>query len=170
MTEVLVAFDEPIRNESGTYHARVVGRLAEDAMWEGWFEFEDMSDPGAKLLVSPVESRHREREQLEYWATGLTPVYAEGALHRAQRPITVRTRIVREAPLRRPPVLNPFAVGARSLAILEQELSALGRVRLLNIISAYELNPTSERIDWMTDAQLGRFIAVSVEAQLLQRR
>ena len=36
------------------------------------------------------------------------------------------------------PVLDPFEVGGRNLDVLRQELSALNRPRLLNIISAYE--------------------------------
>ena len=39
MSEILRSFDEPILDNSGEYHARVVGRLADDGMWEGWLEF-----------------------------------------------------------------------------------------------------------------------------------
>ena len=38
VAEVLREFGEPIAHPSGAYHARVVGRLAEDGMWEGWLE------------------------------------------------------------------------------------------------------------------------------------
>lgn len=185
MAEVLLALDFPAIDDSGTYRPRVVGRRAEDGMWEGWLEFEP-ADGAGDTLVGPVESRQPEREHLAYWATGLTPVYIEGALRRARRPVTIRTRPVEEpvsdAPAPRPvvlpsprvfrreAVLDPFEVARQSgLELLTQELRALNRPRLLNIIGEFDLNPGGEDIAWMTDAQLVRFIAVAVEAQLFGR-
>lgn len=183
MAEVLVAFDDSVRDELGEYHARAVGRLAEDNMWEGWIEFVPV-DGSSEVLVSGVESRQPEKEHLVYWATGLTPVFLEGALHRARTPLTVHVRTVEvpvsELPARdvtvarvMPPgpeaVLDPFDIGSRNLDQLRQELSALNRPRLLNIIAAYDLNPARTDIDWMSDAQLVHFIVVAVEAQLTQR-
>ena len=183
MAQVLRSFDDPIADQLGTYHARVVGRHAEDGMWEGWLEFEPIHGEG-ETVVGPVESRQPEREHLVYWAGGLTPVFVEGALHRAQHPLVVRTRVIEQpasdhpAPrmVAGPPrevkpeaVLDPFEIGGRNLDILAQELRALNRPRLLNIIAAYDLNPSHQDIAWMTDAQLVRFIVVAVEAQLVQR-
>ena len=91
---LLRSFDEPIRDDSGEYHARVVGRLADDGMWEGWLEFVAVDGRKADALVSPVESRQAALEHLAYWASGLTVVYAEGSLMRARRPTTVRTRAI----------------------------------------------------------------------------
>lgn len=184
MAEVLLSFDYPVADDLGTYHARVVGRLADDAMWEGWLEFTPAGANGQDVLVGRVESRQPEREHLVYWATGLTPVYVEGALARARRPLVVRTRVV-ELPASDEPapravaarpreakpeaVLDPFEAGGRSLDVLAQELRALNRPRLTNIIAAYDLNPGGEDLSWMTDAQLARFIVVATEAQLAQR-
>ena len=67
------------------------------------------------------------------------------------------------------PVLDPFDIGARNLDVLRQELTALNRPRLLNIIAAFDLNPAGEDIEWMTTAQLVHFIVVAVDAQLPQR-
>jgi hypothetical protein len=185
MAEVLLSFDAPVADDSGTYHARVVGRRADDGMWEGWLEFDPL-DREDETLVGPVESRQPEREHLTYWASGLTPVYLEGALDRARRPVVIRTRVVEEpvsdapaqpvvVPVRpravRPEaVLDPFQIASQSgLGVLEQELHALNRPRLLNIIADYDLNPGGEDIEWMTDGQLVRFIVVAVEAQMLNR-
>jgi hypothetical protein len=183
MAETLRSFDDPVKDEHGVYHARVVGRYAEDKRWEGWLEFEPISGKG-ETIVGPVESRQPEREHLAYWAGGLTPVYVEGALHRARHPLVVHTRVMedpasdhpaprmRTRPMRNTKpeaVLDPFEIGRRSLDILDQELRALNRPRLLNIIAAYDLNPANEDLAWMTDAQLVRFIVVAVEAQLVQR-
>ena len=175
MAEVLRSFDEQIRHTTGAYHARVVGRYAEDKMWEGWLEF--VPADGGKVVVSAVESRQPERNHLEYWAQGLTPVYAEGSLERALHPITVRSRAVElpasDAPARRlvrvpytgpRPILDPFEVGERSLDILAQELRALGRARLLHIIAGYNLGSPDAPL--MTDEELVAFIVTRVEARL----
>lgn len=183
MAEVLVAFETPVRDESGEYQARAVGRHADDGMWEGWLEFLPMD--GGEPLVGGVESRQPERDHLAYWALGLTPVFLEGALKRARRPVTVRVRAVElpysDAPARRDvtvsrvmppgpePVLDPFEVGGRNLDVLRQELGALNRPRLVNIIAAYNLNPGGEDLSWMSDHQLAHFIVVAVDTQLAQR-
>jgi len=182
MAEVLRSFDEPIRARGLAYRARVVGRLAEDGMWEGWLEF--IPESGSGAAISAVESRQPERAHLAYWATGLSAVYAEGALERALNPITVRTQVV-EAPvsdgpaprvvISRPPVrgpepiLDPFEVGSRSLDILAQELLALHRPRLMNIIVAYDLNPAGEDLNTLTEAQLVQFIVTVVATRQPQR-
>lgn len=184
MSEVLRSFTEPIRDDSGEYHARVVGRPATDGMWEGWFEFVPLGGQRSETLISSVESRQPKREHLMYWATGLSPVYAEGALRRARQPVTVRARAIEVPASEEPaprivtlpprvvgpePVLDPFDVGSKSLDTLARELGALGRARLLNIIAAYDLNTRGEDLQAMSDAQLITFIVVSVEAALLLR-
>ena len=126
-----------------------------------------------------------ERHDLVYWSTGLTPVFLEGALQRARTPVTVRTRAVEvpisQAPAQKTfsatrvmppgpePVLDPFEIGTRNLDVLKQELGALNRPRLLNIIEAYDLNPGGENLTWMSDRQLVQFIVSAVDAQLIQR-
>jgi len=184
MAEILVSFEHPVRDQLGEYHAHAVGRLADDGMWEGWIEFTPL-DGGNEVLVTGVESRQPERNHLEYWATGLSPVFLEGSLERARRPVTMRVRSI-EVPLsdgpkpRDPvvsrvtpqgpePVLDPFEIGARSLDLLHQELGALNRPRLVNIIAAFLLNPGKEDLSWMTDRQLTQFIVTAVEAQLALR-
>ena len=184
MAEILVAFDHPVRDQLGEYHARAVGRLADDGMWEGWIEFTPV-DGRNEVLVTGAESRQPERNHLEYWATGLSPVFLEGALERARRPVTMRVRSIevplsdgpkprdpvvsRVTPLGPEPVLDPFEIGARSLDLLHQELGALNRPRLVNIIAAFLLNPGKEDLSWMTDRQLTQFIVTAVEAQLALR-
>jgi len=92
---------------------------------------------------------------LEYWATGLTPVYLDGALRRA---LAGRTRVVSPAPVETPAfdgpapawvsagtepayraVLDPFSVYAKGDDLLRQELSAMSPWHLRNIIRAYDL-------------------------------
>lgn len=184
MAEVLTSFETPVSDRLGTYYARAVGRHAEDGMWEGWLEFTPI-DGASEVLVGRIESRQPERHDLVYWATGLTPVFLEGALHRARTPVTVRVRAVElpasSAPAPRTvtttrvmppgpePVLDPFEIGGRSLDVLRQELGALNRPRLVNIIAAFDLNPGGEDVSWMSDRQLIQFIVTAVEAQMIQR-
>ena len=81
VTDVLHAFGDAIEDHRGAFDGRVVGRQAGDGTWEGWLEFAPAN--GAENLVTDVESRQQTRLQLLRWASGLTGVYAEGALHRA---------------------------------------------------------------------------------------
>jgi hypothetical protein len=182
MAEVLASFTTPVTDEFGSYYPRAVGRLAPDNMWEGWIEFVP-ADGGSDVLVTPVESRQPERQHLVYWAQGLSQVYMEGALNRARNPVTVRVpvvedpisdqpaarRVVVERVIPKPePVLDPFEIGARNIDILRQELTALNRPRLLNIISAFDLARDVD-VTQMTDGQLAGFIVAGVEARLSSR-
>jgi hypothetical protein len=163
MSDVLRSFDEPIGHSSGSYHARVVGQRASDGMWEGWLEFTPV-DSAHDVVASSIESRQATKPQLEYWSQGLTVVYAEGSLDRALRPITVHRRII-ETP---PPVLNPFEIGARSIDVLAQELHALNRTRLLQIIAAFDIR-TGGTDAAMTNEQLIEAIVLSVAQQVVER-
>jgi len=186
MAEVRHAVDTRIQDERGIYRPQAIGRLADDGMWEGWLEF-IATDGSGDIVVTTVESRQPEREHLIYWSQGLSPVYLEGALARARRPVNVRVRTMpvahSSAPHPKPvtvvraagpapgpePVLDPFEIGSRNLDQLRQELGALNRPRLLNIITAFDLNPAGDDIQWMSDHQLAHFIVVAVEMQLMQR-
>jgi hypothetical protein len=186
MAEVLRSVDGVLEADGVGYVARVVGRQGSDGMWEGWLEFAPVTPAAgdAPVLATGVETRQPAWEHLTYWATGLSGVYVEGAFDRARDPLTVtaraRERPLTEAPAPRPlvteepppvdAVLDPFEIGSRSLSILRQELSALNRPRLLNIIAAYDLNPAANDLSWMTDAQLATFIVTAVEAILVRGR
>jgi hypothetical protein len=181
VVEVLVSFKTPIADETGTYQARAVGRATSDKRWEAWLEFAPL-DGEEKVFVTPIESRQPEREHLVYWATGLTPVYLEGALRRARTPPPVRALPVERAastapaPRLSPPstvvrlkpeaVLDPFNVGSRSLDLLRQQLTALNRPRLLNIIEAHDLNPAAQDLSPLSDVRLIGLIVAQVEARL----
>jgi hypothetical protein len=84
MSEVLVKFDEPIMDQRGDmYFAQAVGRQrADDGLWEGWLEFEPVIEAAA--VSSERETTQPNRTDLEYWAQGLSRVYLQGALTRAQ--------------------------------------------------------------------------------------
>src|SRR5688572_18026677 len=85
MAEVLIQFDSEIVDEKDhAYVARVCGRKADDGLWDGWIEFEPTD--GGPVLRTPRETKQPKRSDLDYWASGLTPAYLEGALERAIHP------------------------------------------------------------------------------------
>jgi hypothetical protein len=96
VTDVLHAFADAIEDHRGAFDGRVVGRQAGDGTWEGWLEFAPAN--GAESLVTDVESRQQTRLQLLRWASGLTPVYAEGALHRAHPAAVAFDAALRRSP------------------------------------------------------------------------
>ena len=85
MAQTLVRFGAPVPDRDGRlYEAKACGRQRDDRLWEGWLEFEDR-DTGVILRTSR-ETTQPNLTDLNYWASGLTPVYLDGALDRILRP------------------------------------------------------------------------------------
>ena len=84
MSSVIQEFMTPVTDPDGhAYSARAVGRQRKNrTVWEGWLEFTPQGGRGI-VRSSPIETTQPNREALEYWASGLEPVYLEGALERA---------------------------------------------------------------------------------------
>ena len=83
MTEVLVAFDTAtVAPDGSRWTPRACGGRAVDGLWEGWIEFASTDGPSVTLRTAR-ETEQPNRADLQYWATGLTQVYLEGALSRA---------------------------------------------------------------------------------------
>jgi hypothetical protein len=55
-----------------------------DGGWDGWLEFTPAAPDGAQRCSTGIETRQHDRVAMERWASGLTHVYAEGALARAR--------------------------------------------------------------------------------------
>jgi transitional endoplasmic reticulum ATPase len=84
MGEVLVEFDGLVfAGEGSAYYARACGGKAGDGTrrWHGWIEFAPV--PRGPVICTPRETTQPDRANALRWATGLTPVYLEGALARA---------------------------------------------------------------------------------------
>ena len=154
MAEVFVEFTEPVVAKDGTtYIARACGREMND-MWEGWIEFLPLE--GGEPIRSGRETTQPNRQDIEYWATGLTPVYLEGALDRAMNPLSELPSGPPPEPIFEGPapavvhqpshesVLNPFSVYRKGEALLRSQLLALSSWHLVNIIMAYELSEQRE--------------------------
>jgi hypothetical protein len=150
VAEVLVQYSEPIQAGSVTYIARACGAPAADNLWHGWIEF--TPDDGSPVLRSSRETTQPNRQDAIYWATGLTPVYLEGALQRTLRrrtgPSVVESapafdgpapdRIDRPAPAES--VLDPFSVYQKGEDLLRRQLGALSSWHLENIVRAHGLS------------------------------
>jgi hypothetical protein len=154
MAEVLVDYENTIAAADGSrWAARACGRKGPGNMWEGWIEFVPL-DLEQQPLRSRRETTQPSREDLLYWATGLTAVYLRGALTRAFEPPLVRPTpprvkphfegpapsVVAPAPSSGVhPILDPFDVYAQGEGILISQLDALDTQHLRDIARAYEL-------------------------------
>ena len=171
MARTLVEFDAPVVDASGVrYRAKACGREREDGLWEGWIEFDDTRTGNVVRTIR--ETTQPNLPDLTYWATGLTPVYLDGALARAQTPQAPITSVEVDPPrydapaMRRRPrssghesILNPFSVYEKSPDVLAQELSALRGWHLKQIIKDYDLADSRDAaLDSMTEAELGSLI------------
>jgi len=63
------------------YRAEVWGDRRDDGLWDGWVEFAPVGE--GVVLSTGRETSQSNFEALAYWASGLQPVYLDGALARA---------------------------------------------------------------------------------------
>jgi hypothetical protein len=155
MAEVLNQYPDVIVSEDGVrYVAQATGASTPGGSWEAWIEF--LPIEGGVPVRTPRETTQPNQTDAEYWATGLTAVYLEGALRRALDPI-VRREPVPSRPLferagpdlldggamrvpTRSALLDPYSVYGKGELLLRQELQALAPWHLVNIIQAYDLS------------------------------
>ena len=155
VAEVLLEFGEPVISEDGrAFVARACGSEMAGGLWQGWIEFIPVE--GGQPLRSARATTQPNRQDTLYWATGLTPVYLDGALKRTLRPAV--KPVVTERPAipffdgpagDEPPrgngvsVLNPFSVYRKGEHVLRSQLGALSAWHLVNIINTYALSEES---------------------------
>jgi hypothetical protein len=72
-----------VSNAGGAFAVSVVARETSDERWEGSLQFVPTDAPGRPTITTGIETRQHDRLSLTRWASGLTAVYAEGALARA---------------------------------------------------------------------------------------
>ena len=152
MAEVLLEYSDAVASDTGrSFRARACGAETRDGMWQGWIEF--VPTLGGDPIRSARETTQPNRQDTEYWATGLTPVYLEGALRRAERPTVRPVAAVPDPPFFNAPaesfitegrateaVLDPFSVYLKGEALLRRQLSALAGWHIVNIIRKYQLS------------------------------
>jgi len=83
MHAVMTQLSETVSDSRGVFHALVMGRERNDGSWEGWLEFVPAAKDSCRY-ATPIETRQHDRVTMERWASGLTVVYADGALARAR--------------------------------------------------------------------------------------
>ena len=59
----------------------IYGAERTDGTWEAWIEFRALD--GRPVRVTDRETTQPNRQAVEYWSTGLEPIYFEGAFSRA---------------------------------------------------------------------------------------
>jgi hypothetical protein len=158
MAEVLLEYSDIVVSAEGArYMVRACGTEADNGHWHGWLEFLDTERN--VTVRSARETTQPNRTDTVYWATGLTPVYLEGALERALHPLAKPA--LRERPNPRfqapsepapdfvvdqPPaesILNPFSVYRKGEMLLRRQLGALSVWHLVNIVRAHGLSDRS---------------------------
>jgi hypothetical protein len=187
MAEIFVQFATVLSHSNGrSYVPHACGRLMEDGRrWEGWIEF--VPDDTSPVLRTPRETVQPKREDLEYWAGGLTAAYLEGALERALEsppavpmpsapaqasyegpaPSTVHVSGTSAPPVRPRALLNPLRVYAQGEDVLRKELTALHPSHLRTIVRAYDLVQEEELdLEHMTRAGLADLIVAAVRKRL----
>lgn len=153
MSETLLQYQHTIVAPDGTaYRARACGGPMPGGTWQGWIEFVPLA--GGDAVRSPRETTQPNRADTEYWSTGLTPVYLEGALRRAladpmpgaaappPEPSIFDGPAPHGAPVMNASdsVLDPFSVYQKGEALLRRQLGALSAWHLVNIVTAYDLS------------------------------
>lgn len=82
MAELILDLAEQLLAPDGSrYAVRVYGEPRPDGDWIGWLSF--TAATGADVRRTERETTQPSRAALAYWASGLEPVYLEGAFSRA---------------------------------------------------------------------------------------
>ncbi len=185
MAETLLVYQTSIAAPDGTlYEARAVGDDMPGGGWQGWLEFVPLA--GGPPVHTSRETTQPNQVDTEYWATGLTPVYLEGALKRAlTRPPLVPTVPPQPSVFRAPApstatrslevspssVLNPFSVYEKGEALLRSQLSALSAWHLVNIAIEYELSDEPvERLNRFAAPTLVELIVQATRDEVVRHR
>ena len=180
MAETLLDFQVPVADADGSvYAARAVAAEVPGGNWQGWIEFTPLD--GGRPIRSPRETTQPNRTDVEYWATGLTSVYLEGALARARTPPRTSPQAAATAaafdepapravpvPADEPKsVLDPYSVYRKIEELLRRQLLALSGWHLANIIVDYGLSDEDRStLERLPDAALVEIIVDGVRGSV----
>ena len=178
MAEVILRYDTQLRGrDDRRFVAQACGHERTDGMWEGWLEFLPLN--GSEPVLTGRETTQPNRDDLAYWATGLTDPYLDGALLRALTDNEFDAPVAQWFPVSDGPeaqapaavfggparaVLDPFRVYAQGDEILRGQLRALSATQLRNIVAAYNLSELGPgELERLSKAELVAFIMAAVE-------
>jgi hypothetical protein len=185
MAEVLAQFPQLFTTTDGSkYVAQACGAPNADGLWDGWIEF--LPTDGQPPVRSSRETTQPNRTDAEYWASGLTAIYLEGALDRALNPPVRRVvapptprfdgpapdvTFTTVPPASEEAVLDPFSVYEKGEKLLRQELGALAAWHLVNIALAYGLSDEPASVlNALPAAQLVELIVAGVRSRVYTRK
>ena len=81
MAELIQTYAEVVRDARGVeYTVQAFGEKRAGGNWEGWLEFRSAA---GDVRRTERETTQPNQEALRYWASGLEPVYFDGAFARA---------------------------------------------------------------------------------------
>ncbi len=82
MVKLVHRHADPVVGDSDAhYHVWVRGAKDDSGLWHGWLEF--IPAAGGPTLFTGSETTQREYDDLEHWASGLSPEFYEAAFERA---------------------------------------------------------------------------------------
>jgi hypothetical protein len=184
MAETLLRYQNPVTAPDGTeYEARACGSPMPGGTWQGWIEFVPVR--GGEPVRTPRETTQPNRVDTEYWATGVSAVYLDGALRRAlTKPIETETLPTEPAIFPGPApssmvpadnhtvaVLDPFSVYEKGEALLRKQLNALSTWHLVNIAVTYELSDdTTNTLNSLPAGALVDIIVAGVRREIEPRK
>jgi hypothetical protein len=88
MAELIWQHATRVRTPEGiVYAAKTYAAPQSDGTWAGWLEFTPEAGDGP-VLRTERETTQPSRDAVLYWATGIEPVYLQGAFERRAHVIT----------------------------------------------------------------------------------
>jgi hypothetical protein len=89
MSELIQQYVPKLRDNHGVrYTVAAWGAETIEGTWEGWLEFYP-DDDISTVLRTARETTQPNRTAVEYWASGLEPLYFEGAFERAHSTVNL---------------------------------------------------------------------------------
>jgi len=79
--ELIHSFTAPVTDEAGTVWRGTAYGRADGNLWLGSITF---ANDAGETVETGVETTQPDRAALEYWASGIEPIYLDGALARAR--------------------------------------------------------------------------------------
>jgi hypothetical protein len=79
--ELIHSFTTSVADETGRWWRATAYGKPGGSLWLGWIVF---TNEAGETVETDIETRQPDRGALEYWATGVEPIYLDGALARAR--------------------------------------------------------------------------------------
>ncbi|MCU1381697.1 MAG: hypothetical protein JWL71_394 [Acidobacteria bacterium] len=132
MAETLLRYQQPVSAPNGTeYEARACARPTAGGLWQAWIEFVPIA--AGQRVRTARETTQPNRVDTVYWATGVSPVYLEGALRRALSRQLTTPALRAQLSIFGQPRLDPFVAYEKGEPHLRRRLAVLSASQLTDI-------------------------------------